>query len=149
MLVTKMRVLLDTNIWISGLLWGGIIRQIILLAESKQITLIVSERLLNEITNTLSYPKLQAKLIQIGQTPDTLIETVQNLVEICSISTTLEVPNLRDANDLFILETAVSSNVQFIITGDQDLLCLGKILSISIVTAREFLDFYSSNPEGN
>lgn len=40
MLVTKMRVLLDTNIWISGLLWGGTIRQIILLAESKENFLI-------------------------------------------------------------------------------------------------------------
>ena len=43
-----MKVLLDTNIWISGLLWGGNQRKIIQLAQQKQI-FIYSSNLLKEI----------------------------------------------------------------------------------------------------
>jgi predicted nucleic acid-binding protein len=37
-----MKVLLDTNIWVSTLIWGGQVSPILLLAEAKQITLIIS-----------------------------------------------------------------------------------------------------------
>ena len=53
-----MKVLLDTNVWISGLLWGEMPNQIVKLARSGQITAIVSIEILNELRNTLGYPKL-------------------------------------------------------------------------------------------
>ncbi len=53
-----MRVLLDTNVWISGLLWGGMPNQVVRMARSGQITAIVSIEILTELRNTLGYPKL-------------------------------------------------------------------------------------------
>ena len=57
-----MKVLLDTNIWISGLLWGGNPRRIIQLAVAKQICLYSSKVLIDELQVTLAYPKLQRRL---------------------------------------------------------------------------------------
>ena len=57
-----MNVLLDTNVWISGLLWGGNPRKIIQLAEQEQITIYLSLPLFHEIEETLNYPKLQVRL---------------------------------------------------------------------------------------
>jgi putative PIN family toxin of toxin-antitoxin system len=140
-----MRVLLDTNIWISGLLWGGIVSKILLLAEQKRITIIVSPPLLTEIQNTLNYPKLQKQLQKINETPDNLLAIVQQLSEICLISVKLDIKDLRDSQDLFILETAISADVKVIVTGDQDLLIIKQIAEIPIMTARNFLDHYFPN----
>ena len=44
-----MRVILDVNVWISAWLWGGVPGQIILMIENKQITVFVSEPILQEL----------------------------------------------------------------------------------------------------
>jgi putative PIN family toxin of toxin-antitoxin system len=56
-----MKVLLDTNVWISGLLWGGKARQVIKLVQEKKITIYTSLVLLNELMETLNY-KVQVYL---------------------------------------------------------------------------------------
>lgn len=61
-----MRVVLDTNVWVSGLLWGGSPRRVIELAEQQQLTVFVSDRLLRELETTLKYPKLQARITKKG-----------------------------------------------------------------------------------
>jgi uncharacterized protein len=48
------RVVLDTNVWISGWLWGGIPGQLIIMAANQQITIFASEDLLSELENSLS-----------------------------------------------------------------------------------------------
>ena len=65
-----MKVLLDTNVWISGLLWGGMPNQIVKLARSGQITAIVSIEILNELRNTLGYPKLQPQSARLEETAE-------------------------------------------------------------------------------
>lgn len=42
-----MRVVLDTNVWVSGWLWGGIPGQLIMMADNQQITISASEALLS------------------------------------------------------------------------------------------------------
>lgn len=48
-----MKVLLDTNIWISGLLWGGQARDIIQLGQQNTIVIYISSPLLDELEETL------------------------------------------------------------------------------------------------
>lgn len=48
-----MRVVLDVNVWISALLWGGTPAQLLHLAKSQEITIFVSEDLLEELEVTL------------------------------------------------------------------------------------------------
>ncbi|MUL37711.1 putative toxin-antitoxin system toxin component, PIN family [Gloeocapsopsis dulcis] len=67
-----MKVLLDTNIWVSGLLWGGVPGEILKLAQSQQISVVASEALLQELELTLSYTKLQQRISLLGVTVEDL-----------------------------------------------------------------------------
>lgn len=52
-----MKVVVETNIWISGLLFGGNPEKFLELGKLQQITIICSLPLINEITETLNYDK--------------------------------------------------------------------------------------------
>jgi putative PIN family toxin of toxin-antitoxin system len=54
-----MRVTLDSNVWISALLFGGLPRQILHLASNGKIQICSSKVLLEELEEVLNYPKLQ------------------------------------------------------------------------------------------
>jgi uncharacterized protein len=54
----------------------------------------------------------------------------------------LNVPELRDPDDIIVLATAIAGNAEVIITGDQDLLILQEYQNIQIMTAKNFLKRY-------
>jgi hypothetical protein len=89
----------------------------------------------------LNKQKLQARLQSLSFTVNGLMSGTRELVEIYPIST-IDVPELRDANDNMILATAIAADADVIVTGDLDLLVLQEYEEIPIVTAREFLDRY-------
>jgi uncharacterized protein len=97
----------------------------------------------------LNKQKLQAKLQSLGFTVNGLMSGTRELVEVYPIST-LDVPELRDANDNMILATAIAAGADVIVTGDslrdsyasRDLLVLQEYEGIPIVTDKEFLERY-------
>ncbi|AFZ30393.1 putative toxin-antitoxin system toxin component, PIN family [Gloeocapsa sp. BRSZ] len=133
-----MKVLLDTNIWVSGLLWGGVPGEILKLAQSQQISIVASDALLQELEITLSYVKLQQRISLLGVTVEDLMLLVTQLVEIFPILP-LNVPQLRDRDDTSVLATALAGNVYAIITGDRDLLILEEFAGIIILKPQDFL----------
>lgn len=136
-----MRVVLDTNIWVSAWLWRGIPGNFIRLARKQDIIICISEPLLTELENTLSYQKLQNKILTISLTKEQLLIGTREISSVYPI-TALNVPQLRDPDDNIILATAIASNAEAIITGDQDLLTLVKYQNIPIMTANTFLNTY-------
>lgn len=136
-----MKVVLDTNIFLSGWLWGGIPDSILKLGESHLIDVCASEALLNELQSTLSRNKFRSKLQTLGVTVADLMAGVRYLVEVYPILD-IDVPTLRDRNDNMILGTAIAADADVIVTGDLDLLVLQEYEGIPIVTARDFLDRY-------
>ena len=136
-----MKVVLDTNVWISALLWGGVPDQVINLAEIGQINIAASEPLLNELVTTLGYAKLQPRLQLLRTTVEALVLSVRQLVEPYPI-TFLTVASLRDPDDTIVLATAVSGSADVIITGDRDLLTLVQFSEIPIMTSQAFLNRY-------
>ena len=137
-----MKVLLDTNIWISGLLWGGNPRKIIQLAIAEQILLYSSKLLIDELQATLAYPKLQRRLKKLEITAEELLVEVYRLIQLSQPILLSNIPDLRDSKDKIVLETALSVPVQIIISGDEDLLVLGQFQNIPILTTKQFLDNY-------
>jgi hypothetical protein len=133
----KMRVVLDTNVWLSGLLWGGVPDQILQLVEREELQAIGSEEILDELFQTLSRPKLQKRLGQLGIDTDSIMLAVQQVIRIVQTEP-IQVDNLRDPNDAMIIGAAIAGEAKFIITGDQDLLVLGKISGIEILSPRDF-----------
>ena len=137
-----MRVLLDTNIWISGLLWGGNPRRIIKLAMSEQITIYSSKLLIDELQATLAYPKLQRRLEKLAITAEELIVEVAAITQLSQPVAISNFSQLRDPKDKIVLETALSVPVEVIISGDEDLLILREFREISIMATKQFLENY-------
>lgn len=136
-----MKIVLDTNVWISALLWGGIPAQVIYLAEIGQLNIAASEPLLNELETTLGYAKLQPRLQLLGTTVEALMLSVRQLVELYPV-TLLTVTSLRDPDDIVVLATAVSVNADAIVSGDRDLLILVQFSEIPIMSPQAFLNLY-------
>lgn len=57
-----MRIVLDVNVWISALLWGGVPGQILRLARNQQIGIFASEALFLELETTLRRAKFQPRI---------------------------------------------------------------------------------------
>lgn len=133
-----MRVVIDTNVWLSGLLWGGLPDQILQQVEARTVEAIVSEDILDELVRTLARPKFQKRLNQLELDVDTLITAVRCAVTIV-VASPIPVPDLRDPKDEIIIAAAIAGCAEFIITGDQDLLVLKNVGSIIIISPGSFL----------
>lgn len=136
-----MKVVLDTNIWVSAVIWGGVPDEIVQLAEQGRITIAMSQELLDELERTFNKTKLQPKLKALGLTGSTVIALIRLSVILYPIDD-LNVPELRDPDDNMVLATAIASQADAIITGDQDLLVLAEYQGIKIMAAQDFLQQY-------
>lgn len=136
-----MRVILDVNVWISALLWGGVPGRTLRLARNQQIIVFSSEFLLLELEITLKRDKFQQRLQQRGYTVEELMSVVKCLSNDCP-NISVDTPQLRDPKDNFVLATAVAANAEAIITGDLDLLVLIEFNNIPILTPQDFLNRY-------
>ncbi|MTJ48648.1 putative toxin-antitoxin system toxin component, PIN family [Dolichospermum sp. UHCC 0259] len=136
-----MKVVLDTNIWVSAIIWGGLPDQILLLREQDKLTIAMSQQLLDELECTFNKRKLAPKLQALSLRVPIVINLIRESVIFYPIEE-LNVPELRDVDDNIILATAIAGEVDVIITGDQDLLVLVEYQGIAIRTAKDFLDEY-------
>jgi putative PIN family toxin of toxin-antitoxin system len=123
----------DTNIYISGFVFGGIPRDFILAAENDRFRLATSDQILNELSRTLrqkfDWPQ--------GEITDamTLLAGCTSLVR--PTQTIDAVP--ADPDDNRVLECAVQAKSQFIVTGDAALLRLSQYGGIQIVRVADFM----------
>ncbi len=139
-----MRLVLDVNVWISGLLWGGSPRQIVNLAKAGTIIIFVSEPILSELIEVLDRAKFQLRMRSLGVTAKDLLNIAHQLSENC-IPVSVDVPQLRDIDDAVILDTAIAAKAMLIVSGDLDLLVLKEFANIPILTPTDFLNQYQMN----
>ncbi|MDP3772763.1 MAG: putative toxin-antitoxin system toxin component, PIN family [Gemmatimonadales bacterium] len=128
------RVVLDTNVYLSAILFGGPPETILHLARSRTLTLVVSRPILAEFTRVL-----RAKFAW------TAAQARQAEMEIRSLAAVVR-PRERlsvvtdDEPDNRVLECAVAGAAQAIVTGDlRHLRPLNSFRGIPILTPREFL----------
>ncbi|MBI4398843.1 MAG: putative toxin-antitoxin system toxin component, PIN family, partial [Candidatus Omnitrophica bacterium] len=95
-------------------------------------TLILSESLLKEVSSNLH------KKIKVP--PSLLNEIIKSLHKEYIIPSyeMLDIKTCRDPNDVHVLSMAFAAGAQYIVSGDQDLLCLKQFRLIPILTPREF-----------
>ncbi len=136
-----MRVVLDTNIFVSSYLnVSGAPGRIRSAFQSRKIDVIVSEELLKEYRRVLSYPRV-AKLHHMS--PEEIGKEIDGLREAAIVVPLAEVPNLipEDPADNAVIATAVSGEATYVISGDEDLHRLGSYRGIRILRARVFVAF--------
>lgn len=128
------RVVADTNIYVSALMFGGLPGTFLDLAFLESFTLVASAALLDELEEKLwlkfgvssdDAAAIRAKLEGIARMvqPDQLLNVVQD-----------------DPDDNRVLECAWTGRADYIVSGDRHLLKIGSYEGIPIVTVRQFLD---------
>jgi uncharacterized protein len=137
--MSKLRIILDTNIFISGLLSSVSKAQKVFDLTTENHILLISDQTFVEIYQTLMRPKFDKYISQEKRL--NFLGNLQQKAKLVKIKETINA--CRDAKDNKFLELAVSGNGDFIITGDQDLLVLNPFRKIEIITVNEFLTRFS------
>jgi putative PIN family toxin of toxin-antitoxin system len=128
-------VVADTNVLVSALL-GKRLRLLFEKLKECKFELVFSEETLAELITILKRPKFERYL-----TPDDINE----FSKLLSFHSRLVVPtdrikDCRDPKDNIFLECAITEPVDFIITGDHDLLSLNPFHNIPIITPHAFFN---------
>ncbi len=125
--------MIDTNVWISGLIFGGTPAGVIKMFIDGSLVVVTSEELLSELRRKINQrfplfapqlPRLEASirekalLVRLGAHP---------------------VVASRDADDDVVIETAIVGGAAYIVSGDKDLLVMGEYEGVKILKPAEFM----------
>ena len=130
-----MKVVLDTNIFISAFFWGGNPRRVLERSIEGIDELFTSREILEELCTVLKRPKFKIENYNI----EYYVKAIEDIAKIVVISGIVK-NQCRDHNDDKILECAYEGNVEYIVTGDDDLLVLKEFRTIKICRVNEYLE---------
>lgn len=128
------RVVLDANVLISAVLFNGPPRAILELVIGGSVHCSLSLAILDELRDVLERPKFRFS-------PEQAFQVIEELHAVCDIVN----PSIRidvvaaDPKDNMILECALESKADIIVSGDQHLLAVAEFRGIQIVSPAEYL----------
>lgn len=135
-----MRVVLDTNAIVSALLFSGISSKLVSLWQKGLITPLLSREVVDEYLHVLGYPKFE---LSEGEIKELIQEEILPYATVVTPKIRLRVIQ-RDPSDNKFIECAVAGRARVIISGDKDLLSLGRYRQIRIQSPAQFL---ADNPD--
>lgn len=132
-----MKIVLDTNVFISGIFWNGSPNKVLMLWAKNKINLLVTKKILSEyfripqeIDKKGSIAKKWSNLVH----ENSLIIEDKELVQVC-----------RDVEDNKFLNCAIAGEANYLVSGDKDLLSLKIIKSTKIITPAQFSKNYKNS----
>ncbi|QXP84945.1 putative toxin-antitoxin system toxin component, PIN family [Methylococcus sp. Mc7] len=137
-----MRLVIDTHVMISGLLWHGAPHRLIEQTHSGAVSVVSSPALLEELAEVLAREKFADILARSGYTAARLLEDLQRMVHLVT-PPPLPAPICRAPHDDTVLAVAFAAQADLIVSGDDDLLALPSFQGIPIVGSAEALSFCS------
>lgn len=127
------RVILDTNLWISYLI-SRRLGKIDELLESNDLVLLFSEELLEEFIEVARRPKFRSYFS--NEDVEELLNLFDEVGEIIEVTSEVEI--CRDSKDNFLLALAKDGNADFLLTGDVDLMVIKKFEQTEILSYSAF-----------
>jgi len=128
-------VVLDTNVFVSGILFGGKPGQILSRAREGNLRLLLSAEILEEYIKVLSYPKFDLRAVDIKRM---IREELIPFSEPIRIHTVVRFIREDPSDDKF-LALAVGGKADAVISGDRHLLSAGTFRDIPILSVEAFL----------
>ncbi len=134
-----MRVFLDTNVLVSAVATRGLCADV-LRETLVSHQLVISSPLIAELKNILR--------TKIGAPQEIIFDFIELLTQdsIQPEKTPLTNIDIRDKDDIVIISTALNGNAEIFVTGDKELLELGIVQSMRIVSPRMFWEALKTQP---
>ncbi len=133
-----MRVLLDTNVLVSAILFGGTPRRLMEAASRGELELVTSPGLLAE---------LERVLLRKFEFASTVTSSIRGELEaLCMVVEVAALPEVvADPADDEVLAAAIGG-AQFVVTGDKELLDVGTHQQVTLVSPARFLEMWQERP---
>jgi putative PIN family toxin of toxin-antitoxin system len=128
------RIILDTNLWISFLISKDFSKLDEIIFQKKAV-LVFSKELLDEFLEVTKRPKFRRFFSKTAV--ENILETIDEYADFVIVKSTTTI--CRDPKDNFLLSLAKDGKADFLLTGDNDLLTIGKFEKTSIKTISAFL----------
>lgn len=135
----KLKIVLDTNIWISQLFGGSVKLNFYKIISSDKIEIYVSEELKNEIFDVVNRPKIR-NILKNNKAKDLgVLLNKRTKIVVPSITTDI----CRDPKDNFLLSLCHECDTNYLLTGDNDLLILKSFEKTKIISLSDFMKTYN------
>ncbi|MCC6704846.1 MAG: putative toxin-antitoxin system toxin component, PIN family [Thermomicrobiales bacterium] len=137
--------MLDANVLVSGVLAlersTTTLGRLMLALEALEFRLVISEMILSEVEKNV--PRVLGSAVD---GPNTLSDYLNFLRMVADVTEVTSVtPGIAThPEDDWILATAVLGEVEFLVTGDKQLLALNEYRGVKIITPRQFVEQYLS-----
>ena len=129
--MTRLRLVLDTNVLLSALLFPtGSLSWLRRSWQSEAIRPLASRDTTAELLRVLHYPKFRLT----GDEREDLLSDYLPWCETVMVPKPPAVPECRDSSDSSFLELALAGKADALVTGDDDLLALAPVFPVPILT---------------
>ena len=130
------RLVLDTNVLISGTFWRGSSSQVIKQIEDRKALLILSQEIWKEYMKVLDLEEIRRKVAQHRERKSAALKLTSLGIFIIPKE---RIRIVEDPDDDKFIEAAVAGKAKYIITQDKTFLKVKKFRNIKTITPEEFL----------
>jgi uncharacterized protein len=138
----RLRVVIDTNIWIRVLLRGQMALPVLEAFNQRQFQLVMSQYLFDELHEVWHRPRLYKRISERQAVRlENQLKSRADWIEVVTVP-----PTCRDVKDLPVLATAIDGKANIIVSGDNDLRADDKLRAamasqgIQLLGVNSFLD---------
>jgi len=132
------RLVLDTNVVASAILWGGTPRVLLQAAREKRVELFSSTAMLAELTDILGRRKFARKIAASQLTIDQLVDGYAQLAALVRPVTTPRIA--PDPDDDVVIGTALAAKADLVVTGDKPLLSVSEHQGVRIASVAQAIE---------
>lgn len=138
------RVVLDTNVLVSTLLFGGRLDGLREAWRRGRFRLLLCRETADELLRVLAYPKFRLTKAEITALFEREVLPFAEVVDPGGLPGSW----CRDPDDDAFLRCALAGGAGWLVSGDADLLVLRRVETVRIVSPAEYLDVIAKNIEG-
>jgi len=130
-----MKIVIDSNVFVSSFFWGGHPREVFERVINGFDELYITDEIIKEITSVMKSSKFDVNSIEIEDYIK-IIEKYSEKIALKNVPKSIS----RDNDDDKILQCGLDGNVDYIVTGDKDLLVLREYKTIKIFNPKDYLE---------
>ena len=138
-----MRLVLDTNVVASAMLWGGVPHRLLQARHERRIELYTSAPMLAELTDILTRAKFARKIAGSMLSVDELVERYAELVQVVRPGPIAR--TAPDVDDDVVIATALAAQANWLVTGDRALRSVERCQDVRIISVAEALEALAAN----